>query len=285
MREGAAKYARDRGVLWRISRDGHSSYLYGTIHIGRFEWLFPGPVLGEALRSSEVLALELDPTDPEMQARMQAALNGLGAAPTGEAKAGSDFAARVARQTQLACLPAAALSPLSPFLQAMALSLLAGRSAGLDAGYAQEYLLAGMARGAQRRIVSLETPESQAAALLPDKPERVQQMAEDMLLQLEQGTSLAMMKRLADIWENGDLALLETYEQWCQCVQTDADREYFRALNDDRNQHIAEGINKLHAEGNKVFAAIGALHMSGANALPKLMANLGYSVERVRFAP
>ncbi len=309
IREGAAKYARDRGVLWRITRDGHSSYLFGTIHVGRFEWLFPGPVLGNALRSSEVLALELDPTDPEIQKKMQTALTGsapapapapvpgalpgTGAGPPGPAAPGSaapgsadaSFAARVARQTELACLPAATLSPLPPFMQAMTLNLLVARSAGLDASYAQEFLLAGMARSAQRRIVSLETPELQAAILLPESPERAQQMAEDMLSQLEQGTTLQLIKRLADIWENGDLAQLETYEQWCKCVEGDADREYLHALNDGRNQHIAEGIDKLHAEGNRVFAAVGALHMSGTHALPKLMATLGYSVERMSYAP
>lgn len=30
----AAK-ATDRGLLWRISKGGHSSYLFGSLHIGR----------------------------------------------------------------------------------------------------------------------------------------------------------------------------------------------------------------------------------------------------------
>ena len=308
IREGAAKYARDRGMLWRITMDGHSSYLYGTIHVGRFEWMFPGPVLGKALIGSDVLALELDPTDPDIMRRMQAALMGPvagGAAPAGSAPSpststvastpapasvatgseGASFAARVQRQSELACIPAATLAPMQPLMQAMTLMLLAGRSERLDASYGQEFLLAGMARAAQRRIVSLETPESQAAILLPDNPERAQRMAEDLLAQLEQGTSISGLKRLAGIWEQGDLAQLERYEQWCECVDTDEARAYFRALNDGRNQHIAEGIDTLHAEGNKVFAAVGTLHMSGANALPKLMAKLGYSVERLSFAP
>ena len=35
-------------------------------------------------------------------------------------------------------------------------------------------------------------------------------------------------------------------------------------------------IDALHREGRRVFAAVGSLHMTGAQALPKLMAARGY---------
>src|SRR5690349_14955524 len=31
--------ARDRGMLWRLTKDGRTSHLYGTLHVGRLEWL------------------------------------------------------------------------------------------------------------------------------------------------------------------------------------------------------------------------------------------------------
>ena len=55
---------RDRGLLWRITRDGHSSYLYGTLHVGKPAWQRLGPQVAAALRASDVLALEVDPGDP-----------------------------------------------------------------------------------------------------------------------------------------------------------------------------------------------------------------------------
>src|SRR5882724_5290074 len=61
--EAGMRDARDRGFLWRISKDGRTSYLYGTIHVGRVAWMFPGPVLTDALRASDVVALELDLSD------------------------------------------------------------------------------------------------------------------------------------------------------------------------------------------------------------------------------
>src|SRR5665213_3450317 len=41
--------ARDRGFLWRITKGDHSSYLYGTIHAAKLEWMFPGPTVADAL--------------------------------------------------------------------------------------------------------------------------------------------------------------------------------------------------------------------------------------------
>ena len=52
-------------------------------------------------------------------------------------------------------------------------------------------------------------------------------------------------------------------------------------LNDDRNSGLADGIDALHRDGRKVFAAVGALHMTGAKALPALLAQRGFTVQRL----
>ena len=57
--QAAQRDARDRGFLWRISKDGRSSYLYGTLHVGKLDWAFPGPRLAEALRDTDALAVEI----------------------------------------------------------------------------------------------------------------------------------------------------------------------------------------------------------------------------------
>jgi hypothetical protein len=53
----------DRGMLWRIERDGRTSWLYGTIHVGRGDWVRPGPTIQKALTQSDTLALEIDSRD------------------------------------------------------------------------------------------------------------------------------------------------------------------------------------------------------------------------------
>lgn len=279
--QAALQVARDHGALWRISRGGASSYLFGTLHVGKLAWAVPGPQLRAALAATDTIALELDPTDPQMAARMSAP-----AVPGASAHLPPALAERLARRLDAACLPPQArpaLEGMHPVMRAVTLSVLEGRWVGLDVGYAQEFTLAGYGRAAQRRIVSLETPELQLAALVPSDAQEMHQMIGSMLDQLEQGSTRRTMTRLAEAWARGDLVELEHYERWCECVLDAADRKLLVRLLDERNPMLAERIDALHKEGRKVLAGIGALHMVGPQGLPALLRQRGFTVERLPF--
>ena len=59
----AAQRATDHGLLWRIEKNGHTSWLYGTIHVARADWMLPGPAVRSALQQVDSIALELDLLD------------------------------------------------------------------------------------------------------------------------------------------------------------------------------------------------------------------------------
>jgi uncharacterized protein YbaP (TraB family) len=272
-----AAQRQDRGLLWTLQRDGRTSYLYGTLHVGRPEWMTPGPRVAAALDRSELLALEIDPTNADMQREM--------AAPAGpEAPAlPAALKERLARQIAAACLPAGALDGMHPAMQAMLLGVLEARWAGLDPGFAQEQALARRALDAGHRIVSLESVALQKKALLPDSPAETLAMVEQTLSQLESGSERAAVARLAQVWAQGDLATLEDYERWCDCIHDDAERAAMRALNDERNPALAERIDALHREGRPLFAAVGALHMTGAQSLLRHLAARGFRIQHIEF--
>jgi hypothetical protein len=163
------------------------------------------------------------------------------------------------------------------------LSVLAGRRDGLDPAYAQELALGMLARGLQRPVVSLETVQSQLAALLPAGGAGSAALVERTLEQLERGRVRPALARLAAAWERGDLAELERYESWCECADSTEERALLERLNDGRNPALAQRIDALHEGGKRVFAAVGALHMTGPKGLPRLLAARGYTVERVTF--
>jgi uncharacterized protein YbaP (TraB family) len=270
--------ARDRGFLWRISKDGRTSYLYGTIHVGKMEWSFPGPSVREALRASHTVALELDPTDATVAAQMQAGMQARRPVPLPAA-----LRERLDRQASAACIPRGMLGDMHPVMQVVTYTVLVGRWDGLDPAWAQEVVLAGLARSARLPIVSLETAQRQARLLIPDDRAEVLLTVERALVQLEQGRVRPMLSRMAAIWERGDLDELERFESWCECMTSDDEREAMRRLLDERNPDLADGIAAVHARGGSVFAAVGALHMVGPTGLPRLMAHKGFRVERVGF--
>jgi uncharacterized protein YbaP (TraB family) len=280
--QAVAKTARDRGLLWRLVKGGRSSYLFGTIHVGRLDWLVPGPKVAAALRDAQTVALEIDPTDPALQQEMAAA----GAAhAAGEAAAAlaPPLQRRLAAQIAAACLPPAQLAQQHPVMQVVTLTVLAARREGLDPAYAQEFMLAGYARAAQKPIVSLETAALQIDSLMPDSAEEAEHQVEAMLDQLESPAAAQILQHLSRAWENGRLDELEDYESWCQCAQSDEDRAFLRRIIDDRNPHLAERIAAEHDQGRRVFAAVGALHMTGPLALPALLARAGFVVQRIPF--
>lgn len=276
LREAAAA-ARDRGFLWRLERDGHRSWLYGTVHLGRFGWTLPGPTVRDALAGSDTLALELDIGDPGTAKAVAEAM----AEPPDRAPRPPGWDARVARLAAAACVPMAQLAPMHPVMQAVTLSVLAGRRDGLDPAWAQEFALAALMRGQQRPVIGLESPQRQRDALVPSSPDEARRLAAQLLSQLEEDRVRPVLRQLAEAWATSDLDRLSRYEDWCDCVQDDDDRRQLHRLNDERNPALAARVDALHREGRRLFVAVGALHMTGPQSLPRLLAERGFSVERV----
>ncbi|WP_296510296.1 TraB/GumN family protein [Rhodoferax sp.] len=268
--------ARDRGFLWRVTKDGHSSYLYGTLHVGRETWLAAGPAMAAALQDATTLALELNPLDADNVRRMGAAL---AQAPVRPLAPGQRQ--RLERQLQAQCLPiqAVGLSPAELLLSGVALAL--ARRDGLDAQFGSETFLALFAQQRGMPVVSLETVELQLQALLSPDAAEARQMLEDGLRELEAGTARQSLLELVSMWEHGDQQRLDTYEQWCECLVTPSEKLQMQRLLDQRNPAMAHQIDALHRSGQRVFAAVGSLHMSGDRGLPAVLGRMGYRVQRL----
>jgi|CXWL01.1.fsa_nt_gi uncharacterized protein YbaP (TraB family) len=278
--EEGMKNARDRGFLWRATKEGRTSYLYGTIHVGRVEWMFPGPELMRAVRASDVVALELDVLDPALARRLQ---QGMTLKP--EHDLPKALKERLRAQLKAACLPEELLLTMSPEMVATTISVMSARREGFDPSYGIDMIYAGLARGQGKPVASLETPDLQLALLLGQTPAEVVAAVEAVLPDLEKGKASPLVARMARMWANSQLGELENYEQWCECLDTPDEREMMKRLLDERNPGLARNIDALHAEGKEVFAAVGSLHMVGPLGLPSLLRERGYKVERVDFKP
>ena len=274
--QDAQAQAKDRGFLWRISKDGRTHHLFGTIHVGKLEWAFPGAKLRAALADAQTVAFELDPLDPAVQSSLRTA----GA---GSTKLPPALDEQLKREIERACIPAQALAGLHPMMQAMTAMMVDAARDGLQVAYGQEFVLAGAAKARKLRTVSLETPQRQLAAIIPNDPVQAERLLASTLEQMQSGLGRQVLLRMAAAWERGDLQDIEHYERWCDCVKTAEDRAMLVALNDERNPAMAERIEALHREGQRLFVAVGALHMTGPKALPALLQARGFRVERVEF--
>lgn len=281
--EGARRQPQDRGYLWRMDKDGRTSWLYGTLHLGRAAWVVPGPKLAQSLQASDTIALEIDPLDAEAMKPLFEPGD-----PVRRAQVLTpERLQRLQRQWQAACAADAEgrYARLQPLLQATVLSGQSAQRDGLYTDFAIDLILAGHARRAGVRLVALESAQSQMALFSADSAEEEAEQIDEALSELESGRLRQRMGELAAMWARSDWPRLQAYEQWCECLDTPAERALMRRLLDERNPVLADGIEALHAQGQRVFAAVGALHMVGPAGLPALLAQRGFVLTPVLPAP
>lgn len=268
--------ARDRGILWTITRDGHTSYLHASLHLGRPAWISPGPQLKAALDKVDAVALELDPLDTSTWQMP----------PIPDLPIDAQLQQRLAAQARSVCLPAQALATMHPLLQLSTVTLMRARALGLDVRYGQEMLLSRWAKDRGLPVIALETLQGQLSALLPENPDEARRELRSGLRQLERPAPLQrMLTDLVNTWERGDLRRLARYEDWCNCINDPHDRATLARENDARNPNMAERISELHQKGQSLLVAVGALHMTGPQALPTLLRQHGFEVAQVHPLP
>ena len=270
--------AHDHGFLWRIRKNGRTSFLYGTIHVAKKDWIFPGPNLMRSFMASDTMALELDMLDPDIQSRLTAGMAAVHGAVLPE-----PLIQRMQAQATAQCVPYEALAKLIPELQIATLTVLAARQDGLEAGYAIDMVLAGMGHGAKKAVVSLETPELQMQTLQMSDAQETISYVDESLDELQSERARQFLSRLTQVWSSADYDQMAHFFDWCECMGSKAERDFMKRVIDDRNPALAQHIDALHGSGKKVLAAVGSLHMVGPNGLPALMEKLGYEVERVDF--
>jgi uncharacterized protein len=275
-RSGLRDAAVDHGFLWRIERGGRSSYLYGTIHVAQPEWMFPGPLTKKAIAAVDTVALELDVLDPSVPLRLAQSV---------QSRPGETLPAELVRRIDARmaaeCMDPARWRGFAPEFQIALLATMAARREGFDSAYAIDGVLAVAARTFAKSVVSLETPESQMAALRAPTREAMLELVRSSLDDLDSGRAGPLVVRLVRAWNASDLTTLEDYERWCECERNDAERQTMKVLLDDRNVALAAQIDAMHAGGHAVFAAVGSLHMIGPKGLPALMRERGFRVELV----
>jgi len=92
---------------------------------------------------------------------------------------------------------------------------------------------------------------------------------------VENGSARKAIAVIANAWARGDLdALARLYEP------AEA-RAALERMAGARNPAIAARIDELHRDGRRLFAAVGVLHMVGDAPLQRLLAERGFTIERV----
>lgn len=277
-------------ILYRVTdADGNIAWLFGSIHVGRADY-YPLPAyVQNAFDRADALAVELDLIAFEQDLSQQiAALTPLIYSDGTTVK---DHIPQELYERTVAILRAydtyaEILDYYYPSMLSSMIDMLMIEQLGGDPNLGVDRHLLNAAYDAHKPIIEIESAAFQYQ-MMADFDDDIQiallQSSVDAYDDPE-GTA-AELEQMLDLWASGnesDFAafLNETDESLTAEEQELLDR-YNKAMETDRNITMADYAEEALASGKEVFICVGAAHILGEGAMADLLAQRGYTVERV----
>ncbi|NML60435.1 TraB/GumN family protein [Massilia sp. RP-1-19] len=275
-------WGADRGALFKVSGNGHTMYLFGTIHVGVPAFYPLEPRIAAAVAGASTLALEIDAgRDPVAMAR---ALKQHGMlAPGGSLyqRMKPELRERLQKELARVGIDPAVVTNMKPWLAATLLTLGEFGSQGYRPQLAVDLHLAKLARERGVPVTELETIDAQLA-LFSAVPEAEQLgFLEEAVTLAEQGKQAAEARQAVDAWGSADQAGLDAIARRIEEDQTASGRFMREVVLEQRNVTLADKLTQLLAQKNNSVAAVGVLHLVGKTSVPALLRARGMAVERV----
>lgn len=269
------------GQLYRVTHEGKTSYLYGTVHVGR-DGAYPlNDVAARALLASKALVIELDIREDKA---FQLALARHARYQDGDSVQHHLTPATMellAQALARAGIPLASVQHYKPWLIA---NLLVGAELdqhGFQRSQAAEYALLAAAQQQDKAVRELESADYQLG-LFDSLDERQQeQYLLENLADLADGDALKKSVALLAAWSAADGAGINA--AWRSATSGDSVSAGFmqRVLLGKRNPEMAANIERIMQQDQVAFVGVGLLHLVGENGLPQLLKQRGYQVEQL----
>ncbi|MDB5800894.1 MAG: TraB/GumN family protein [Rhodocyclales bacterium] len=274
----AAHAAGEPLPMWEIRSTASRGtvYLLGSIHVCRETCLqFPESIL-RRFRGSQALALELDPTRPELMSQMMAAM----ALPPGQTLS-SKLSPSQSRKLQSVVgdlgLPMQFLDGMRPIMAATMISALAAQKQGLTMQDGIDVWFLQQAQSNNKPVRELETIERQLAALTSGSESDQITALQETLDMIEKRRFGPYLEEMVQAWQRGNLPKISQLMREGEGQSKGLEQELFNK----RNAEMAEKISLWLSRGEEVFVVIGAGHIAGKGNVADLLARKGFSVRQV----
>ena len=267
-----------RGLLYAISKQGQTAYLFGTIHVGRADFFPLDLVATQAMVQSSELVVELDASQID---KMQAGLQRYAALPppqTLDTLLSPALRQRLHTQLDALDIPRAAVQGWKPWMASLTLTVGALKKLGYGFEYATEFYFIGIANALGKPVTELEGIDYQFQLFDSIPPQDQLVYLDESLGYLETDDMRADTQALIDAWLAHDPAALQQITaKSLQRAPRSADWMK-QKLFTERNLRMSDKIEQMLADGKTPFVAVGALHLTGEDGLPALLEKRGYRV-------
>jgi len=265
---------------WKVTKDGKTAYLMGSIHMAT-EAMYPlAPEIEAAFHESKALAVEAD-IEKVDQVQLQTSVM-----QKGLYQGGDSLSKKLPKET-LDALNAhlkkdgqsvAALDMMKPWLVGLTISMLEFKKLGFkeELGIDKHFLDAAREK---KKILELESAQFQIDLLSGFSDEQQEKFLKYSLAEV--GRMKEQVTEMVATWSKGDVdafhkVSLKGNEKFPGI------EEVMKKLIDDRNVKMAEKVEAYLASGETTFVVAGALHMSGEKGIVSLLKAKGYTVEQIK---
>jgi uncharacterized protein len=254
-------------LLWAAQKDGKTTYLLGTMHIGfNAEKQLPTWVW-DKVRAATSVAIETDPTDPVL---MSAALRRDGGSLRDEL--GDVYWRKLEAQIGPSAKEALRMTP------AAAAALI--ELQGIPATMPMDLMLFGEAKASDKKLVYLEPAARQLEILTKWVDLRMLKASID-----ERASGGTSSRDLLDAYVSGDIKRIEAMgtdrSAFKKTGRPDADYDaMMEELLFARNAAWIPAIETMHQDSDGLVA-VGAMHLIGTRSVLELLQQRGFTISRV----
>jgi uncharacterized protein YbaP (TraB family) len=276
-----AAMAAERGALFRVGLDGHTMYLFGTLHVGLPGFYPLEPRIARALADASTLALEVDPAQPQAELARALRTYGMLGPGSGYEGMGPGRRALLEKLIRQAGLDPATARTFKPVLLATMLALAEYTRQGYRSELSSEAYLAQVARAHGIRLLELESLDQQLSLFdrLPE-PQRWR-FLDEMMDTIASGAQRLEARAMVRAWSSADRQALDGIAARCEADTSVSGAFVTRILLKERNVRLAGRLRQLLRQEKRTVAAIGVLHLLGDGSVPALLRAGGASVERI----
>lgn len=273
--------AGPQGTLYRVQAQGHTAYLFGTIHVGKPEFYPLEPQVTQAFAKAEVLAVEFDVSD---SSTMQQAVFKYALYPnfgSVDHHIAPETLERLQKALATLNLPYEGMSHMKPWMLANVLLISSLEKQGYQSSLATDIYFINAAKEQHKSIVGLESADYQLGLFDKLPPKDQEAYLSDSLDDIESGTEARKNQELLDAWQHADEKAFDGLLAEARNDKTTSGRFFYRDLLQARNPAMANKIAQLVKGHDNGFVAVGLLHLVGKEGVPELLRKKGFTVERI----
>ena len=263
-------------ALWVVRDADTEIVLFGTLHKlpPGLDWLSPR-IAARVDAAAELVVEAVIPDDREVMMQLVSTLGYAPKLPPLSQRIAPRLQAPLAAAIRTTRLFPAALDGMETWLAAITLGDAVLGTLGLDAANGVETVLVARVRKAGKPVTGLETPLQQLG-YFDTLPETDQRALLDSTVS-EIATAAADTRRLTTAWESGDTQAIA--RDFATSMRTTP--RLTAVLLTERNDRWAAWIAARLARPGKVFVAVGAAHLAGADSVQAKLSARGLRAERL----